>query len=130
MNNGKLRLDKYLWAIRVFKTRTQASGAIHAGRVRSNNSEVKPSKQVSIGDRYEIKAETRKWVIEVTGLPHHRVQFSEAVNYYTDLTPHQEIFTRQKSSFIEYTGKRQSRQGRPTKRNRRELGDFMNPSLP
>jgi ribosome-associated heat shock protein Hsp15 len=123
MSAEKLRIDKYLWAIRIFKTRTQAADAITAGKVKSNGVDIKPSKPVSIGDRYEIKTEARKWIIEVTGLLPARVQYSEAINYYVDLTPEEELVKKANSAFIEYTGKRQSKQGRPTKKNRRELGD-------
>jgi ribosome-associated heat shock protein Hsp15 len=121
----KLRLDKYLWAIRVFKTRTQAANAITSGKVKMNGEDVKPSRHISIGDHYEIKAEERKWVIEVTGLLEKRVQYSEAINYYIDLTPVEEVNKAQTSSFAEYTGKRQSKQGRPTKKNRRELDGLL-----
>jgi ribosome-associated heat shock protein Hsp15 len=123
MNAEKLRADKYLWAVRIFKTRTQAAIAITAGKVKSNGVDIKPSKTVSIGDRFEIKTEARKWIIEVTGLLHQRVQYAEAINFYIDLTPEEEIIKKSDSAFIDYTGKRQSKQGRPTKKNRRELGD-------
>ena len=123
MSSEKLRVDKYLWAIRIFKTRTQAADAISAGKVKSNSVDIKASKAIGVGDRFEIKTEARKWVIEVTGLLHQRVQYSEAVNYYVDLTPEEEVLKKSDSAFIEYTGKRQSKQGRPTKKNRRELGD-------
>ena len=121
----KLRLDKYLWAIRVFKTRTQAANAITSGKVKLNGEDVKPSRHIGIGDHYEIKAEERKWIIEVTGLLEKRVQYSEAINYYLDLTPVEEANKAQTSAFVEYTGKRQSKQGRPTKKNRRELNELL-----
>ena len=123
MSTEKLRVDKYLWAIRIFKTRTQAADAIAAGKVKSNGLDIKSSKPVSVGDRFEIKTEARKWVIEVSGLLHQRVQYTEAVNYYIDLTPEEDLTKKADSAFVEYTGKRQSKQGRPTKKNRRELGD-------
>ena len=125
MSEEKLRIDKYLWAIRIFKTRTQASDAITAGKVKSNGLDIKPGKQVGIADRYEIKTEARKWVIEVTGLLHQRVQYSEAIQFYIDLTPEEELVKKADSAFVEYTGKRQSKQGRPTKKNRRNLGDVF-----
>ncbi len=121
MSSEKLRLDKYLWAIRIFKTRTLASTAIDAGKVKCQGNDVKPSKQVVIGDQYEIKTEARNWIIEVTGLLDTRLQYSEAVNYYIDKTPVEDNLKKDKSVFVEYTGKRQSKQGRPTKKNRREL---------
>ena len=118
--SDKLRLDKYLWAIRIFKTRTQAAHAIDTGKVRYQNEPVKASKSISLGDIYEIKTEARKWIIEVTGFIHQRVQYIEAVNFYNDLTPIGQTI-KKPSAFVEYTGKRQSKQGRPTKKNRRDL---------
>ncbi|HYE55981.1 MAG TPA: RNA-binding S4 domain-containing protein [Chitinophagaceae bacterium] len=120
----KLRVDKYLWAIRIFKTRTLAAAACDTGKVKLNGTSVKASKPVSIGDEYEIKTEAKKWVIRVTGLLHNRVAFSEAVKYYTDLSPEDtEKLQFQAASF--HTGKRLSKIGRPTKKQRRELDDFM-----
>lgn len=121
----KVRLDKYLWAIRVFKTRTQAAVAIDAGKVKWSGAEVKASRMVGVGDRYEIKTEARKWIIEVTALLENRVQYSEAILHYNDLTPIELIDAKQKISFTEHSGKRLSKQGRPTKKNRRELGDIL-----
>jgi ribosome-associated heat shock protein Hsp15 len=117
----KLRLDKYLWAIRIFKTRSQAADAIDSHKVKSNGDDVKPAKAVNIGDRYEIRTEARKWVIEVTGLLHKRVTYTEAIKYYNDLTPPELLLPKQATVFVENTGKRQSKQGRPTKKNRRDL---------
>ena len=120
----KLRIDKYLWSIRIFKTRSQASEACEKGRVKLNEAAVKASKTVNVGDVYHIKAEERKWVIQVVNLLDHRVQFSEAIKYYIDLTPQEEKekIEVQASSF--HTGKRLSKIGRPTKKQRRDLDDF------
>ncbi|HWB65118.1 MAG TPA: S4 domain-containing protein [Chitinophagales bacterium] len=125
MTGEKLRIDKYLWAIRIFKTRNQAANAIHAGKVKSHGTEIKASKLVSVSDQYTIKTEHRDWLIEVTGLLDHRVQYEEALKYYVDLTPVVEKVKKQKPAFVEYTGKRMSKQGRPTKRNRREQDRFL-----
>lgn len=121
----KLRIDKYLWAIRLFKTRSAAAQACDKGKVKHLDSSVKASKTVHINDEYEVKTEARKWVIKVTGLLDHRVQFSEAVKYYTDLTPPEELEKMQFQAAVFYSGKRQTKIGRPTKKDRRELGDFM-----
>ena len=121
MSSEGLRLDKYLWAIRIFKTRSQAADAIDSHKVKSNGDDVKPAKAVNIGDRYEIRTEARKWVIEVTGLLHKRVTYTEAIKYYNDLTPPELLLPKQATVFVENTGKRQSKQGRPTKKNRRDL---------
>jgi ribosome-associated heat shock protein Hsp15 len=121
----KLRIDKYLWAIRLFKTRSAASQACDKGKVKHMDASVKASKTVHINDEYEVKTEARKWVIKVVELLDHRVQFAEAVKYYTDLTPPEELERMQFQAAVFYSGKRQTKIGRPTKKDRRELGDFM-----
>jgi len=79
---------------------------------------------VVIGDEYEIRAEKRKWVIRVAGILDHRVQFAEAVKYYVDLTPEEEKQRLAYQAAAFFTGKRQSKVGRPTKKQRRDLEDF------
>ncbi len=121
----KLRIDKYLWSIRLFKTRTLAADACDKGKVKLNGGSVKAAKNVNVGDEYEVKTEAKKWIIKVTGLVYNRVAYTESLNYYMDLTPAEEIdITKfQPSSF--HTGKRLSKVGRPTKRERRDLDGFM-----
>jgi len=121
----KLRLDKYLWAIRIFKTRSQAGDACDKGKVKMQGNSMKAARHVMIGDEYEIKSETRKWVIRVTDLLDHRVQFQEAIKYYADITPEEEKQRLEFQAAVFYSGKRQSKIGRPTKKDRRELDDFM-----
>jgi ribosome-associated heat shock protein Hsp15 len=121
----KLRIDKYLWAIRIFKTRSQAAEACDKGKVKLQGTSVKPAKAVLVGEEYEIKTESRKWVIKVTALLDHRVQYTEAVKYYDDLTPAEEKQRLEFQAAAFFTGKRQSKIGRPTKKQRRDLGDFL-----
>lgn len=121
----KLRLDKYLWAIRIFKTRTLAAAACDNGKVKCNGQQVKASKHVHVGDEYEIKTETRRWRIKVTGLLMSRVKYEEAVKYYIDSTPAAEIQRLQYQAASFFTGKRKSKIGRPTKKQRRDLDDFF-----
>ena len=122
----KLRIDKYLWAIRVFKTRTLAADACNTGKVKFKGVNIKPSKTVAVGDQFEIKTEHKKWVIDVTSLLHSRVSHEEAIKHYLDLTPEENISPRtQTSAFVFNTGKRQSKQGRPTKKEKRDLDSFM-----
>ena len=125
MEAEKLRLDKYLWAIRIFKTRSLATKACSENKVKFKGQPAKASKVVSIGDRYEIKAPERKWLIEVTGLLTQRRQYSEAINHYIDHTEAEEKkFERALPSSF-YTGKRKSKIGRPTKKDRRDLDDIL-----
>ena len=121
----KLRLDKYLWAIRIFKTRSLASEACDKGKVKYNGDSVKPSRSVHMDDEYEIKTEAKRWRIKVTGLLHNRVQYSEAVKYYIDITPAEEIERLQYQASSFHTGKRLSKVGRPTKKERRDIDEFL-----
>lgn len=121
----KLRLDKYLWSIRLFKTRTMAAAACDTGKVKQNGTAVKAAKNVAIGDEYEVKTEAKKWLIKVTGLLHNRVAYTEAINYYIDLTPQEELDGKQFQAASFHTGKRLSKVGRPTKKQRRELDGFL-----
>lgn len=121
----KLRLDKYLWSIRLFKTRTLAAAACDTGKVKMNGTTVKAAKNVNIGDEFEIKTEAKKWVIKVTGLLHNRVAYTEAINYYIDLTPEEEVDKMKFQAASFHTGKRKSKIGRPTKKQRREMDEFF-----
>jgi ribosome-associated heat shock protein Hsp15 len=121
----KLRLDKYLWAIRLYKTRTLAAVACDTNKVKFDGSNVKASRQVGIGDEYEIKTEAKRWRIKVTGLLHKRVAYSEAIKYYIDITPEEEIQRLQYQAASFHTGKRPSKIGRPTKKERRDMDDFL-----
>jgi ribosome-associated heat shock protein Hsp15 len=125
MENDKLRLDKYLWAIRLFKTRSLASEACDKGKVKFNRQNIKSSRPVRVGDEYEVKTEAKRWVIKVTGLLHSRVQYSEAIKYYDDITPPEEVERLQFQAAAFHTGKRMSKQGRPTKKDKRDLEGFM-----
>lgn len=120
----KLRLDKYLWAIRVFKTRTLATAAIDENKVKLGGQVVKPARTVNIGDMYEIKTPARKWTIKVTGLIGNRVGYEDAIKNYIDLTSEEDKALNQYQGTSFYTGKRLSKTGKPTKKQRRDLGEF------
>ncbi len=121
----KLRIDKYLWAIRLFKTRSQAADACDKGKVKLGGSSIKASKTVVIGDEYEVKTEAKKWVIKVVGILTTRVQYAEAVKYYIDITPEESLDKIAYKTTSFNTGKRQSKIGRPTKKQSRDLENFM-----
>jgi ribosome-associated heat shock protein Hsp15 len=121
----KLRIDKYLWSIRIFKTRSLAADACNKGKVKCKGDNVKASKTVYVGEQYEIKTEAKKWLIEVTRLLHNRVPYSEAIKFYLDVTPEEEKNKSHSPSFVFNTGKRKSKQGRPTKKEKRNLDDFF-----
>lgn len=120
----KIRVDKYLWSIRIFKTRALASEACEKGRVKLQGNAIKASRAVKVGDMYDLRTDARKWVIEVTALLDHRVAYSEAVNHYIDKTPPEELEAKDFQGTAFNTGKRLSKIGRPTKKQRRNLDDF------
>ena len=119
----KLRIDKYLWAIRIFKTRTLASEACKAGRVKLDGNNTKPSHEVKVGERYQIAKGPERKVILVSGLLENRVDAKKAVNYYEDITPVEQTTTF-KSMFHAPVLKRDRGTGRPTKRDRRETDEL------
>ena len=125
MEKEKLRLDKYLWAIRLFKTRSQSADACDKGKVKHKGDHAKASKTVNIGDEYEVKTDAKRWLIKVTGLLGHRVQYSEAITYYSDITPADELDRIKFQAAVFHTGKRMSKQGRPTKKDKRNIDEFM-----
>lgn len=121
----KVRVDKYLWAIRIFKTRSLATSACDEGKVKLHGANVKPAKNVSIGDKYDIRTEGRKWTIEVTGIINKRVAYEEAIKNYLDLTSDEDKEHNKRLGTSFYTGKRLSKTGRPSKKQRRDLGDIL-----
>jgi len=110
----------------MFKTRSLASEACDKGKVKYNGTQAKPSKHVNVNDEYEVKTEAKRWRIKVTTLLFNRVQYAEAIKHYIDITPAEEI---EKSKFLTesfHTGKRLSKIGRPTKKQRRDMDDLVN----
>jgi ribosome-associated heat shock protein Hsp15 len=120
----KLRIDKYLWAIRAFKTRTLASDACKAGRVKLDGNNIKPSHEVRLGEVYQVAKGPDRKIIKVTGLLESRVDAKTAVGYYEDITPVEQTVAF-KSMFHAPVLKRDRGTGRPTKRDRREIDDLQ-----
>ena len=119
----KLRIDKYLWAIRAFKTRTLASDACKAGRVKLDGNNIKPSHEVKLGEIYSVSKGIERKVIKVTGFLENRVDAKTAVNFYEDITPVEQTQAF-KTMFHAPVLTRDRGAGRPTKKDRREIDDF------
>ncbi|MGC1519384.1 MAG: RNA-binding S4 domain-containing protein [Azonexus sp.] len=79
-----MRLDKWLWAARFFKTRSLASDAVDGGKVKLNGAATKPAKDVKLGDRLQIRAGEQDWEIVVQGLNEQRQPASEAQLLYQE----------------------------------------------
>lgn len=120
----KLRIDKYLWAIRLFKTRSLATDACKAGRVKLNGQNLKPSTIVKVGEVYQVSKGIEKKIIEVVDLLQNRVEAKIAVTKYKDLTPVEDTHA-YKSMFHAPSLKRDRGTGRPTKKDRRETDDLI-----
>lgn len=120
----KVRIDKYLWSIRLFKTRSLATDACDSGKVRWKGDPVKPAKPVLLNETYEVKNESGKRIIQVTGIIPSRVSYEQAIKNYIDLTPEEDLVKEKPIASSFYTGKRLSKQGRPTKQQRRDLDNF------
>jgi ribosome-associated heat shock protein Hsp15 len=120
----KLRIDKYLWSIRAFKTRSVATDACKAGRVKFNSQNLKPSHVVKVGEVYTVQKGIEKRVIKVIGLLERRVDAKTAVTFYEDLTPLEETYA-YKSVFNISNLSRDRGAGRPTKKDRRDIDDLQ-----
>lgn len=119
----KLRIDKYLWAIRAFKTRTLAADACKAGRVKLNGTNIKPSHEVRVGEVYQVSKGIDRKVIKVVALLESRVDAKKAVDFYEDITPVEQTQAF-KSMFHAPMLSRDRGAGRPTKKDRREIDDL------
>ncbi len=119
-----VRLDKYLWAVRIFKTRSDAADAIRNNRVVVNGAYAKPSRDVKQGDRLTVKRNNIEYSYQVVALVSNRQGAKLVADYCIDTTPQSELdkLNRPKETiFIA----RDPGTGRPTKRDRRELDELM-----
>lgn len=118
-----IRIDKYLWAVRLFKTRSIATDACRSGRVKMNGTPVKASHEISVGEIYELNIDQTHRTVQVKELLGNRVGAKLVENYLTDLTPPEEY---ERIQMVRQYGfeKRDRGSGRPTKRDRREIEEF------
>ena len=112
-----MRIDKWLWAARFFKTRSLATDAVAAGHVRVGGTRVKPAKEVRVGDTVEIRRDTFTWTVVVLGLSERRGPASEATTLYEETKESQETREQHRSELrlSHPVGER------PTKQDRRRL---------
>lgn len=120
----KLRIDKWIWAVRLFKTRSLAGTACRSGKVKVNDSKVLPSYKVSIGDRVQVKKGPQVKIYIVKGIIAKRPSAKIAADYFEDVSPPPIKMTGpMDSAFLNFpAAKRAPGAGRPTKKERRDLG--------
>lgn len=122
MNPLGIRIDKWLWMVRVFKTRTMATDACNAGKVKMNGDNLKPSKIIKTSEIYNVKIDQLDKTIQVIDTPKSRVGAPLVPNYYLDLTPPEEL-ERVKALRTRFEIRNHG-EGRPTKRDRRQI-DYL-----
>ncbi|MBQ1978327.1 MAG: RNA-binding S4 domain-containing protein [Alistipes sp.] len=119
-----IRLDKYLWAVRVFKTRSDAADAIRNNRVLVNDAYAKPSREVKIGDRISVRRQAVTYQYKVLDLVSSRQGAKLVPQYSLDITPQEELdkLNVPRETIFVF---RDRGTGRPTKKERRELDSLM-----
>lgn len=121
--NEKLRIDKYLWAIRMFKTRSLATEACKSGRVKLMGQSIKASHEIKLREVFSFNRGAEKKIIMVIALLNNRVDAQKAAQFFEDQSPPPDI-NPIGSSFYSFGGKRDRGTGRPTKKERRDIDDL------
>ena len=122
---NKVRLDKWLWAVRLFKSRTMSTDACKAGKIKLNGHSLKPSYLITVGETIEVKKNGFNLIFKVNQLLEKRVSAVLAAPCFDDLTPADEL-----NKYRDwFTGKAEAEfrdrgEGRPTKKDRREIDEF------
>lgn len=118
------RIDKYLWAVRLFKTRSMATNAVKSGKIFLNQQPIKASKEIKINDIISIKKQNALFSYRVISLLDKRVNASTAAQHIEDITPLSE-----KEKYATYIAAQKEYRdfdfGKPTKQDRRKLGKFL-----
>lgn len=118
-----MRVDKYLWAVRYYKTRSIATNACKKGHVKIGGESVKPSRNVYPTDKIEVRKNQINYQIEVLDLPKSRIGAKLVTIYCMDITPKENL---EKLDLLKYSQDyyRKKGAGRPTKKDRRELDEL------
>jgi len=119
-----IRLDKYLWAVLIFKTRSDAADAVRTNKVTVNGAYAKPSREVKVGDRIEVKRQQVTYSYKVLDLVSSRQPAKNVPDYCLNITPQEELdklHAPHETIFVF----RDRGTGRPTKKERREIDSLM-----
>lgn len=121
---ARLRIDKWLWAARFFKTRSLAADAVDKGHVRLNGDTVKTSKEVRVGDHVMVEIERLRWEVEVRGICDVRGPASIAQTLYEETAESATARTAELERRKTFHEPAAEHHGRPTKRDRRVIDRF------
>lgn len=119
-----MRIDKWLWAARFYKTRSLASAAISAGHVKLNGSTIKPARELRCGDTLELAIGDTHWTLLVSGLNEQRRPAPEAQLLYAETSESSERRAAEKESRRLAPAPGSDLRGRPTKKARRQIRGF------
>lgn len=119
------RLDKWLWSVRVFKTRAEASAACRNNHVQVNDLDAKPGRDVHAGEIVKVKVGLVHRTLRVAGCPKSRVGAKQLPEFVQDLTPAAE-YEKARQASLEHFLARERGRGRPTKKDRRDMGRLFN----
>ncbi len=118
------RIDKFVWSVRLAKTRSQSATLVNKGKVKLNNSNVKPSKEVKLGDEIQIIKHTSTFSYRIIKLLDKRVGAKLVTDYIIDITSPEEL-EKFKLYQVSQRSYRFDGTGKPNKKDRRELDDFL-----
>jgi len=123
MESG-VRIDKWLCAVRIYKTRTIATEECNKGRISIGGINVKPSRDVRVGDIIEIRKPPITYKLKVLQLAEKRMGAKLVPEFVEDLTPKEQFDVLEMQRLVQWSG-REKGTGRPTKKDRRDMDDFM-----
>ncbi|MDR1719279.1 MAG: RNA-binding S4 domain-containing protein [Dysgonamonadaceae bacterium] len=121
---NEVRIDKWLWAVRIFKTRTIAMEACRKGRISINDTAVKPSKMIRVGDVVQVRKSPVIYSFKVLGLIEKRIGATLVPQYLEDVTPPSQYELLELSKISGFVNRAKGT-GRPTKKDRRDLDEFL-----
>ena len=117
------RIDKWLWAVRIFKTRSLASDACAGGKIKIDGTAVKASRNIVQNDIVQVRKSVVKYIYKVRNIAEKRMDAKLVLDFLEDMTPEEELAKLQ-SAQKQPLQKREKGQGRPTKRERRNMDKF------
>ena len=118
-----VRVDKYLWAIRVFKTRTEATDACKGSKITVNGADIKPSKEVRAGDVIQVRKGAVHYTFKVLAPLEKRIGAKDVARFAENLTPESEM-AKLHAPVETFFVKRDRGAGRPTKKDRRQMDEL------
>ncbi|MBK43602.1 MAG: RNA-binding protein [Flavobacteriaceae bacterium] len=119
-----MRIDKFLWCLRYFKTRTQATNACKKGQVQINQRTVKSSNYIHQGDKISVRINQINYSLTILSIPKSRVGAKEVDKYRSDLTIKSDLKIKESTKYL-VKNVRKKGDGRPTKKERRKLNKYL-----